>query len=315
MPQTSTKPILLAGPTASGKSALALRLAAALDGVVINADAMQVYRELRVLSARPSLADEAAAPHWLYGHVPASEAYSVGRYLMDVTDALQRAADARLQPIIVGGTGLYFKALLEGLSPIPEITVQVRAHWRAEADRLGAAALYRVLASRDPEMAERLSPADTQRLTRALEVLDGTGRSLAYWQHQKGTPLLKAATTVGLVMRPDRVALMTRCDMRFDQMMAEGALEEVRGLLGAGLDQKLPAMGALGVTPLAAHLMREIGLEAAVARAKLDIRQYVKRQLTWLRRNMMSWNDAKTIENEQRDRSIKRFIDCCAALA
>ena len=315
MPQISLKPILLAGPTASGKSALALRLAAALDGVVINADAMQVYRELRVLSARPSVADEAAAPHWLYGHVSASEAYSVGRYLVDMTDALQRATDARLQPIIVGGTGLYFKALLDGLSPIPEIAVQVRAHWRAEADRLGAAALHRVLASRDPDMAERLSPSDTQRLTRALEVLEGTGRSLAYWQHQKGTPLLKAVTTVGLVMRPDRAALMTRCDTRFDRMMAEGALDEVRSLLDAGLDRKLPALGALGVTPLAAYLMGDSDLETAVARAKLDTRQYVKRQLTWLRRNMISWQDAKTIEIEQNNRSIKQFIDCCAALA
>ena len=164
-------------------------------------------------------------------------------------------------------------------------------------------------------MAERLSPSDTQRLTRALEVLEGTGRSLAYWQHQKGTPLLKAATTVGLVMRPERAALMTRCDMRFDRMLAEGALDEVRGLLGAGLDRKLPAMGALGVTSLAAYLIGDSDLESAVARAKLDTRQYVKRQLTWLRSNMVSWQDAKTIEIEQNNRSIKQFIDCCAALA
>ena len=315
MVHCSPKPILIAGPTASGKSALALRIAEALGGVVINADAMQVYRELRVLSARPSAEDEVRAPHWLYGHVPAREAYSVGRYVADVAVALERAVAAGLRPIIVGGTGLYFKALLEGLSPIPEIAPEVRAHWRAEAQRWGAAGLHAVLASRDPDMADLLSPADTQRLTRALEVFDGTGLSLAHWQRQKGTPLLDGAATVGLAIRPDRATLLARCDARFDQMMAAGALDEVRGLLDAGLDPKLPVMGALGVAPLAAFLRGEQGLDDATARAKLETRRYIKRQLTWLKRNMVSWNSAIAIENERNDRSIKQFIDCCAAVA
>ena len=308
-----TPPILIAGPTASGKSALALRIAELCNGVVINADAMQVYRELPILSARPTAEDEARAPHWLYGHISTAEAYSTGRYVIDVADALKRAAAAGLRPIIVGGTGLYFKALLEGLSPIPEIDPVVRTHWRTEAQRLGAMALHAELTRRDPEMATRLASSDTQRLTRALEVLDGTGLSLAHWQRQPGNPLLVASETVRLVLRPDRGALLGRCDLRFDQMMAAGALAEVSALFAAELDPTLPAMGALGVAPLAAHLRGEISLEGAVKRAKLDTRQYVKRQLTWLKRNMITWNDVQTIDLERNDRSLKQFIDCCGA--
>ena len=315
MPSAPPLPILIAGPTASGKSAFALRLAEAVGGVIINADAMQVYRELPILSARPSPEDEARVPHRLYGHVPASEAYSVGRYLTDVAAALTCAQDAGLRPVIVGGTGLYFKAMLEGLSPVPAIAPEVREYWRNQAQQLGATALHAILQTRDAEMATRLSLNDTQRLTRALEVLDATGCSLAGWQRQPGVPLLTDAGTVRLVLLPDRAELLARCDMRFDAMMAAGALAEVQHLVAIGLDARLPAMGALGVPPLALYLTGEWSIAEAVSRAKLDTRQYVKRQTTWLRRNMMSWNDVQTIELKINDRSIKQFIDCCTAVA
>jgi tRNA dimethylallyltransferase len=310
MPAPSHIPILLAGPTASGKSALAMRIAEAVGGVVINADAIQVYRELRILSARPTREDEARVPHWLYGHVPAAEAYSVGRYVKDVAAALDRARTQGLRPILTGGTGLYFKALIEGLSPVPEIAAEVRAHWRAEAQHAGAAVLHAILSERDPEMARRLAPADTQRVTRALEVLDSTGRSLSQWQRLQGQPLAGMSHSVRLVMTIERADLLRRCDARFDAMVQTGAIGEVQGLLER-LDPALPAMGALGVAPLAAHLAGKATLEDAMARAKLDTRQYVKRQLTWLKRNMITWNMVQTIDLERNDRSINQFIDEC----
>ncbi len=301
-------PILIAGPTASGKSALASRLAQACDGVVINADALQVYREMSILTARPTPEDEARVPHWLYGHIPAAEAYSVGRYVIDVAAALKRARAHGLRPIIVGGTGLYFKALLEGLSPVPEIAADVRAHWRAEAQQLGAAGLHAILAARDPEMAARLKPSDAQRLTRALEVLDATGHSLAHWHRQPGMPAV-AGATIRLVIRPDKTELRARCDARFDRMMADGALDEVRALEALRLDPALPALGALGVAPLLAHLDGKTDRQMAVSQSKLDTWHYVKRQFTWLKRNMMSWNDVQKIDFERNDRSIIKFIE------
>jgi tRNA dimethylallyltransferase len=310
-PQTKSdrRAILVAGPTATGKSGLALALAARFGGVVINADSMQVYRELRVLTARPSEAEEARAPHRLYGHIAAADAYSTGRWLAGVAVALEAARSAGRRPIIVGGTGLYFKALLEGLSPIPPVPDDVRAHWRREAERLGAKDLHQELAKRDPEMAARLNPADPQRVTRALEVLEASGQSLAQWQRTAGTPLLAEAETVRLVLLPERAALQARCDARFDVMMRAGALEEVRALLRLGLSPDLPAMRALGVPPLFEHLAGRLTLEAAVAQAKLETRQYAKRQMTWLKRNMMSWHNVNaqlSVENSTQDFS---FID------
>lgn len=281
--------ILIAGPTASGKSALAMALAERLGGVIINADSMQVYRELRILTARPSIEDEARVPHRLFGHVPAAEAYSVGQYLRDAAAAIRAVRDDGRAPVIVGGTGLYFKALLDGLSPIPEIRPEVRMHWRAEAARLGAAALHAELAARDPEMAARLNPTDPQRVTRALEVLESSGRSLAYWQSLPGEPVLVEAETTRYVVAPDRDELYSRCDARLDAMIAGGALAEVEDLMRQRLPADLPAMRALGVAPLAAHLTGLLALEDAIARAKQDTRQYAKRQLTWLRGNMCAW--------------------------
>lgn len=289
MTKPGPKPILIAGPTAGGKSALALQLATARGGLIVNADSMQVYRELRILTARPSAADEAQAPHALYGHVSATEPYSVARWLADAAAVLVAAENSGQTPIIVGGTGLYFRALGEGLSPIPPIPEEIRRHWRAEAQRLGATGLHRKLAERDSTMAARLEPADTQRVTRALEVLEATGRSLADWQREPGTPLVDLAEAERLLVRPSREILRARCDLRFEQMMAAGALDEVRALLALGLTPDAPAMRALGVPPLARHIAGELSLETAVEQAKAETRQYLKRQETWIRSKMSSW--------------------------
>lgn len=296
---TVHRPILIAGPTASGKSALALMLAERLGGTIVNMDSMQVYRELRILTARPTAADEARAPHRLYGHVPAAEAYSAGRCLIEVGRVLETLKTTGSVPVLVGGTGLYFKALLEGLSPIPPIPDDVRRSWRDAAEQLGAGGLHALLADRDPAMAARLRPTDTQRAVRALEVLDATGRSLAEWQQVAGTPLLAARETIRLVVMPDRETVYARSDARFRAMMAQGALDEVRGLLSLSLSPELPAMRALGVTPLAAHLAGTTSLDAAVSAAQRDTRHYIRRQLTWLRRNMIAWKPINLDELER----------------
>jgi tRNA dimethylallyltransferase len=284
------RPILIAGPTASGKSELAMTLAERHGGIVINADSMQVYRELAILTARPDAADEARVPHALYGHVPAREAYSVGRWLEDVRRVLDQARAEGRRPIIVGGTGLYFRALLEGLSPVPAIPEDVRAHWRAEAVRLGAVGLHAVLAARDAEMAARLRPSDPQRTTRALEVLEATGVSLAVWQTRTGTPVIVPDETERMLVLRDRQELFQRCDARFDSMLAAGGLEEARRLLALDLDPMLPAMRAVGVPPLLLMLSGQLDKADAIARAKQDTRHYVRRQLTWISRHMSAWN-------------------------
>jgi tRNA dimethylallyltransferase len=284
------RPILIAGPTASGKSGLALALAERVGGTVINADSMQVYRELRILTARPSAQDEARMPHALYGCVSGAEAYSAGRYAADAARAIALAQAAGRVPIVVGGTGLYFTALLEGLSPIPAADPEVRAFWRAEAARRPAPELHALLAARDPQMAARLMPTDPQRIVRALEIVESTGRSLAEWQREPGRPVLEAAETVRLLVLPERAGHGTEIEARFDAMLSAGALDEVRTLLDAGFSPELPIMRALGLAPLAAHVRGEMALEAAVATAKGDTRKYAKRQLTWLRRNMIAWS-------------------------
>lgn len=286
--------VLIAGPTASGQSALALRLARELGGVVVNADSMQVYRELRILTARPTPEEEARVPHALYGFVAAAEAYSAGRYAADAARAIGEARAAGRVPIVVGGTGLYFTVLLQGLSPVPAADPDVRAYWRAQAAARGAAALHAVLARRDPAMAARLMPTDTQRIVRALEVLESTGRSLAEWQRLPGAPVLREADTARLLLLPERKAQGEAIDRRFEAMLAAGALEEVRGLLALGLSGELPVMRALGVAALAAHLAGALTLAEAAERAKAQTRQYAKRQLTWLKRNMMSWSRLDT---------------------
>jgi len=282
--------ILIAGPTASGKSQLAMDLARARDGVIINADSMQVYRELRILTARPSAADEAALPHRLYGHVSGMDDYSVGRWLEDVTAILGDAEAAGRLAVIVGGTGLYFKALLEGLSPIPDIPVEIRGHWRGLGDELSANALYELLRERDPVMADRLAPSDRQRLVRALEVMDATGKSLAEWQDEPGAPLLRLEDVEAVVVAPEREVLYDRCNRRFDEMMEAGGLEEVQALAALELAPDRPIMRALGVRQLLALVDGRLTRDAALAQAKTETRRYAKRQLTWLRRNMIAWN-------------------------
>lgn len=286
--------ILIAGPTASGKSAFALETAERLGGVVINADSMQVYRELRILTARPSKADEALVPHLLYGHVPGREAYSAARFIEEAGLAIKGARARGLVPVIVGGTGLYFKALLEGLSPIPPIPDDIRNHWRAEAERVGAAVLHDVLAARDPVMAGRLRPTDAQRIVRALEVLEGTGRSLAEWHEIPGEPVLRESETLRFVMSVERRELHRRCEARFEAMMKAGAVEEVAALAALGFDPSLPVMRALGVAPLLDLIAGKASRRDAVERAKAETRQYVKRQVTWICGNMSAWDLIET---------------------
>lgn len=305
---STMKTILIAGPTASGKSALALALAERIGAVVINADSMQVYRELDILSARPSPQDMARAPHRLYGHVAGSEAYSAGRFVREATQEIAAAHGRGLHAIVVGGTGLYFKALTEGLSPMPEVPTEIRAYWRAEAERLDAPALHAELARRDPVMAARLAPGDRQRVTRALEVLDASGRSLAEWQREPGRPAVDPATAVKLMLRPARDELRARCDLRFDNMMESGAAAEVRHLLTLGLSRDLPVMRALGIRPLIAMIEGRITADEAVERAKAETRQFAKRQETWLKRNMISWKDFATQEMESQASNCLAFI-------
>ena len=291
--------ILIAGPTASGKSGLALRLAEQVGGAIINADSMQVYRELRILTARPTPDDEARAPHALCGFVSGTEAYSAGRYAADAACAIAEARASRRVPIIVGGTGLYFKVLLEGLSPVPPIDPAVRAHWRAEAAARPAPELHAILRARDAAMAARLMLTDPQRIVRALEVLESTGRSLADWQRERGTPVLREDETVRLLVLPDRATHAQAIEARFDAMLAAGALEEVRALVSLRLPDELPIMRALGVAPLVAHLAGSMSLGDAAAGAKAETRQYAKRQMTWLRRKMISWNRIETQQIER----------------
>lgn len=280
--------ILIAGPTASGKSALALRLAERLgDAVVVNADSMQVYRDLRILTSRPGPAEEARAPHLLYGHVDAAEPYSVGRFLADARRVIEENSNKTM--IFVGGTGLYFEALTKGLSTAPPIPDPIRSHWREQGRNITPEALHAELGRRDPVMAARLRPSDPQRIIRALEVIDATGISLAEWQGGEGVSLVDP-TAVRLVLTLERAELRARIAARFARMIEEGALEEVRRLLARNLDPSLPAMKAIGVTPLGTHLRGGLSLEQAVDRAVTDTRQYAKRQETWFRNRLADWS-------------------------
>lgn len=301
--------ILIAGPTASGKSALALALAERLSGTVINADAMQVYRELSVLTARPTETDERRAPHRLYGHVPGEEAYSAARYAAEARTAIAAARASGRLPIVVGGTGLYFKALLEGLSPVPTVPAAIRARWRKAAAEEGAAALHDVLKSRDPEMAARLRPSDPQRIVRALEVLEATGISLARWQETPGEPVVSVEDALAVVVAPPRDVLRRRCDDRFGHMLAAGAADEVRALIRLRLDPELPVMRALGVSPLIALVEGRMTADEAAEVARAETRQYAKRQLTWLRRNMSTWKWTDTQETESLAATLCAFIN------
>ena len=273
--------IVVVGPTASGKSKLARAIAERAHGVVINADSMQVYRELRILTARPDDEDLARAPHRLYGVLAASERCSAGRWRAMAVAEIARARKGGRIPVIAGGTGLYIKALINGLAPIPPIPEAVQAAAAERVSRHGGEALHAELAVRDPAAAARIPPSDRQRLARAWAVLEATGRPLSEWQ--KETPSGIAARVFILHLDPPRAALYAACDARFEHMLARGALDEVRALAALDLDPRLPVMKALGVAPLAAHLRGEFTLEAAAARARQVTRNYAKRQRTWFR--------------------------------
>ncbi len=281
--------MLIAGPTASGKSALGLALARELGGTVINADAMQVYRDLRIITARPTPDEETQAPHRLYGHVDAAVNYSVGRWLTDVQPVLAEVWRAGGVPIVVGGTGLYFKALTRGLAAVPPVPPEIRERVRARMESEGPAVLHAELAQRDPEAGARLKPADRTRIARALEVVEATGRPLADW-HREGLPAtLDPAQAVQVFLELDRAALYARIDARFEAMLTAGAMEEVRALAARGLDPLLPAMKAHGVPWLIRHLKGEISLAEAVEGGQKDTRHYAKRQFTWFRHQMPGW--------------------------
>lgn len=289
--------VLIAGPTASGKSAAALALAEELGGVVINADSMQVYRELRVLSARPTEADEARIPHLLYGEVGAQERYSVGRYQIDAAKALAEAKAQHRLPIFVGGTGLYFAALTEGLADIPSVPADIREAARDKLQALGVAGLHAALAERDPQTASGLRPTDPQRVLRAWEVLEATGRPLSGWQREAGTPVLQGLKLARFVLDLDRFELRERIKMRFLKMLNEGALEEALAL--KGLDPTLPAAKVLGLRELLVFQSGELPREDAVTLAVTATRQFAKRQVTWFRHRMEGWTwvDATTTSN------------------
>jgi tRNA dimethylallyltransferase len=302
------KAVLICGPTASGKSALALSLAKELGGAVINADSMQVYAELRVITNRPEPKEEAAAPHRLYGIRPAREPYSAALWLTDVKRALDEAAGQGWLPVIVGGTGLYFKALTEGLSYIPEIPPEIRERFRAAALAEPAELLHAELSRRDPATAARLRPSDTQRIVRALEILEATGRPLAEWQGSKQPPLLPLAQVYPVILTLERGELYRRCDARFDEMLAGGALEEARAIAALRLDASLPAMRAVGLPPLLAYLRGELSLDEAAAAAKTSTRNYAKRQLTWSRGNFSAWMTFDAQQPERTKGDIFRFV-------
>jgi len=286
--------VLIAGPTASGKSRAALELAQALGGTIINADSMQVYAELRVLTARPSAADEAIAPHRLYGHVAAHERYSVGRYQEEAAAALAEArAHARIA-IFVGGTGLYFDVLTKGLSPIPAVPAEVRANTRLRFESLGREAFFAELASRDPATAAKLRASDTQRILRAMDVLESSGLPLSHWQRMSGKPVLDGLRVARVVLAPAREVLNAPIEQRFEMMVEAGALEEAAAL--RGLDPTLPAAKALGLSQLQRHLAGEITLQTAIAEAQVATKRYAKRQMTWFRNRMRDWNWRETTD-------------------
>jgi tRNA dimethylallyltransferase len=287
MTQISADAVLIAGPTASGKSAAAIALAEAIGGDIINADSMQVYAEPRILTARPSDEDMHRVPHLLYGHVSVTERYSVGRYQADAARAMDEVRGRKRVPIFVGGTGMYFGALTEGIADIPPVPAEVRARVAARRKEMGPAAFHAELAARDPESALRLGASDTQRTLRAHEVLEATGRPLSHWQTETGKPVLAGLTAARFVLAPPRDELYARIDARFDRMLAGGALEEAKAL--ASLDPALPASKILGLRELLAVSAGTLSLGEAKAAARQATRNYAKRQLTWFRNRMADW--------------------------
>lgn len=299
-PATEMDAILITGPTASGKSALAVDLAKRHGGVVVNADSMQVYDVLRVVTARPSVEEMAGVEHLLYGHVDPGSAYSTGDWLRDIMAILDRLKGEGLLPVIVGGTGLYFKALTGGLSEMPAIPAEVRERLRKRLLNEGPEALHRELGDRDRAMAARLGPQDGQRIVRALEVLEATERSIADFQASGGPVIVDPDRARKFVVLPDRAVLAQRINRRFEKMLEEGAIVEVETLLARKLFPEMPAMKAIGVSQIAAMLKGEMTRETVIETAAAATRQYAKRQMTWFRNQMdESWLRIDPAANDQ----------------
>lgn len=299
--RTAPSVFLIAGPTAGGKSALALRLAERVGGEIVNADALQIYKDLRLLSARPSPGDEARAPHHLYGRVDGADGWSVGRWLRAADAVLTDIALRGRPAVVTGGTGLYFRALTEGLAEIPPTPTAHRLAAQARLETLGEGAFRDELAKVDPQAAARIAPGDRQRLARAMEVYASSGRSISQWQEDT-RPTLRPGSWRAAVLEPQRDALYRRCDQRLAMAVRDGALEEVCNLVARGLDPALPVMKAVGVRELAAHLAGHTSLDEALALAQRETRRYAKRQSTWLRNQTPEWPRLST------EVEIERFM-------
>ena len=299
--------ILIAGPTASGKSVLALELAAALDGTIINADALQIYRDLRILSARPEEAAMARVPHRLYGYLDAAERGSAGRWRALALDEIAASHHAGRLPIVVGGTGLYLRALQHGLTAIPAIPAAIREEAAQLYRTLGGATFRERLAALDPVAAARLPPGDRQRLMRAWEVVRATGRPIGEWH--SGTAAASPYRFASVLLAPPREALYAACNARFLGMIAQGALDEAAALGRRGLDPTLPAMKAVGVPELLRHVRGEIARDDAVAAAQQATRRYAKRQMTWFRHQMAPDLVLDAQLSESLLRCSRHFID------
>jgi len=279
---------LIAGPTASGKSALAMARAREIGAVILNADSQQLYADLRILTARPLVEDEAEIEHRLYGVADAADAWSVGRWSRAVMPIMAELAEAGRPVLLVGGTGLYFAALTKGLADIPDVPVEVRDTAEQAFDAEGEAAFRSRLSTLDPQAAQRIETGDRQRLIRAMSVAEHTGRALSKWSADT-TPLLAPGSWTGMVVEPDRSALYARCDRRVESMIQHGALDEVQALLWRNLAPTLPAMKAVGVRELSAHLSDSVSLDNAIAATQQATRNYAKRQLTWFRNQTADW--------------------------
>jgi tRNA dimethylallyltransferase len=297
--------LLIAGPTASGKTEAAIALAQEFSGEIVNADSMQVYREIPILSAQPTNAQRRLARHHLVGHVSIRQQYSVGRWLNDARDAIDGIKSRGRLPIIIGGTGLYFRALLEGLAVIPPIPEEVRRRVRVLVDEKGAASAHHELQALDPIAALDIAPSDAQRVLRALEVVTATGKSITEWRAQPVGPTIREAATIRIALTPPREVVYAHCERRFDEMLARGALDEVRLIKRMARSGHGTTPKALGVRPLLEHLDGKITLEVAADRTKTLTRRYAKRQLTWIRGQMIAWDK---ISEQQIERKLTEIF-------
>lgn len=295
---TDKKPILIAGPTASGKSALAIKIARKCGGAIINADALQVYEGWNILSARPSAHDLAQCPHYMYGHIAMHQSYSVGGWLRDIKRQLAGCAKRSERPVIVGGTGLYFSSLTQGLADIPEVPVEVRQKADQMAIDQGRDVFAAILKLKDPDTYTQIDVQNPVRTQRAWEVLETTGKGLSKWQKNQQAPIIPEGKAHLISLTSDTSWLNARIDKRFDSMVSLGALEECRAALGSWWDETLPSCKAIGAKELISHLKGELDLTDAVEAAKLQSRRYAKRQRTWFRSRMQNWHKLHISDNE-----------------